>query len=277
MSDPSRWGKLSRIARSRATPGPAAQLTLDPSVVAASSVLTTGIETRTSRGVYWRIEETVVAPPWMADARDALALSGLGPSEQGVLDALERPALENTLFWDLETCGFSGNPLFLSGWLEVAGQSATFVQCLARTYAEEAAVIQATLHTLNAHCLLVSFNGKSYDLPFFRDRAARHGLQPPRVEGHIDLLHAARRRWSGSLPDCRLKTLEQHLGAGPRIGDPPGREVPERYHRYVKTGAVSQILPVLRHNLLDLATLPTVLGALARSEPAGASANLQWG
>ena len=267
-----RWERISRIARERPCEP---RLVPEPNRVAAPSTRFEGAQAEASGLSYWRVERELPAPDWRA-ALDR-ALEGRG------LDAQERDALEaagtggRVVFWDLETCGFSGNPLFLSGLLLVTPESARIVQCLARDYAEERAVIQATCSLLGPSPLLVTFNGKSYDLPFLRERAARFGVPIPRMAGHIDLLHAARRRWRHELEDCRLKTLERRLGKTPRHGDPPGREVPERYHRYVRERDPGVILPVLRHNRLDLATLPAILGALSQPERAPIPANLKQG
>ena len=166
------------------------------------------------------------------------------------------------MFLDLETCGFSGNPLFLVGAVLAGGGRARAVQLLARNYAEEASVIEAALGLFRGRPLLVTFNGKAYDLPFLRDRACRHGMRVVEPAGHLDLLHAARRRWRGGLPDCRLATLERRLLGVVRADDLPGREVPERYHAFVR-GAGSPA-PILRHNLTDLATLISILALLHR-------------
>jgi len=173
--------------------------------------------------------------------------------------------LEHAIFLDLETCGFAGTPLFLVGVLEHLHGRPAVRQLLARTYAEEASVVQAAASLLNNAALLVTFNGKSYDMPFLRDRAARFGIDLPEPPLHLDLLHSARRLWKRRLPDCRLGTLETHLTGHQRRGDVPGSEVPARYHRFVRTGNPKPILPVLSHNRQDLLTLVELLAAAAGS------------
>jgi uncharacterized protein YprB with RNaseH-like and TPR domain len=172
--------------------------------------------------------------------------------------------IEMALFLDLETCGFAGTPLFLGGALWVEGERAVLVQLLARSYTEEASVIEGLLELLTPRPLLVTFNGKSYDLPFLRDRAIRFGLPPPSPPGHLDLLHAARRRWRDILPDCRLTTLEARLTGRRRGGDVAGSEIPDRYHSFVRDGGMQKLVPILRHNQLDLLTLLALLGSLSK-------------
>jgi len=174
---------------------------------------------------------------------------------------------KSLVFIDLETCGFAGTPLFLAGILRWDGSALVLDQYMARTYAEEGAVVDAAVTAVRDRCA-VSFNGKSYDIPFLRERAGRHGMDPPRPRAHLDLLHAARRRWRHRLPDCRLVTLEAALGGRPRTADVPGRDVPERYHAYVRTGRARLIVPVLRHNRDDLLTLVAILSRLDQELPA---------
>ncbi len=168
------------------------------------------------------------------------------------------------LLLDLETTGFAGTPLFLAGLIEVrgSGEAGVIEQLFARDYSEEGAVIEAIARRLADRPTLVTFNGKSYDLPFLRDRAACTRVALPEPAEHVDLLHAARRRWRDVLPDCRLPTVEAHLGGSPRIGDVPGREIPARYHDAVRRGDPSGLASVFLHNALDLVTLARLYVAL---------------
>jgi hypothetical protein len=57
------------------------------------------------------------------------------------------------------------------------------------------------------------------------------------------------------LPDCKLVTLEREILGRRRAGDVPGSLVPERYHRFVRSGDFELLAPVLRHNARDLGSL----------------------
>ncbi|MEW6751226.1 MAG: ribonuclease H-like domain-containing protein [Candidatus Latescibacterota bacterium] len=165
------------------------------------------------------------------------------------------PAPSDLVFLDLETAGLGNAPLFLIGALVWAGGALEAQQYLARTYAEEAAAIALFLQDHQQRRVLVTFNGKSFDLPFLRMRAAANGLDCAWEPLHLDLLHAARRTWGGLLPDCRLQTLERWVCGRHRQGDIPGSLIPEVYHAYVRTQQDAQMVEVLRHNVLDLITL----------------------
>ena len=105
----------------------------------------------------------------------------------------------------------------------------------------------------------LTFNGKSYDAPFLRNRALLHGVRLKLPPCHVDLLHAARRCWGGELRDCRLQTLERHLCRQWRSGDVPSDEIPGLYHDFVRHGDPYRLLPVFHHNLLDLVAMAELL------------------
>ncbi len=175
---------------------------------------------------------------------------------------LTTTTLERVAFLDLETAGLHGRPLFMIGSLRWQDGRALLRQTFARDYSEERAVLANCQQMLAEVEVLVSFNGKSFDWPFLRDRMIYHRLPPPAPPRHLDLLHPARRRWRGKLPNCRLQTLEQHLCHRPRHGDIPGHEIPNRYHEYVRTQDPRLIAPVFHHNRLDLLMLVELLIAL---------------
>jgi len=167
------------------------------------------------------------------------------------------------LFFDLETTGLSAAPLFLSGTLSLGEEGASIHQLFARDYSEEASVVAATAEEIAAADCLVTFNGKSYDLPFLRARAAIHRISLRADLPHVDLLHAARRRWKGRFPDFRLQTLEKLFVPGDRRGDVPGGDIPGLYHDYVACGFEPRLMNVFRHNARDLITLARLFFLLA--------------
>ena len=172
----------------------------------------------------------------------------------GVYDEpLLRP--EDVIFLDLETTGLGVGPLFLIGTMVWEGGGLVVRQYFARNYAEERAILSLFLDSAGEKSLLVSFNGKSFDLPYTRLRAAVSGIAFEFSPAHLDLLHVSRRIWGGKLPDCRLQTLERQVCGRMRDDDIPGHLIPEAYHAYVRTGNAGQMASCVRHNMLDLVTL----------------------
>lgn len=162
-------------------------------------------------------------------------------------------------YLDIETCGFSGTPVFLVGVLQVDEDEVRIRQYFARDYAEEGPMLQGLWDELQRFRALVTFNGKTFDYPFISERALFHRVRICEDCYHFDLLHEARRRYRGTLPDCKLQTLERYLCRRPRYGDIPGDQIPAAYHHFVQTGDAHQMQDVLHHNALDLLTMAEVI------------------
>ena len=182
---------------------------------------------------------------WIADRCDGAAV---GP--------------QDLVFFDLETTGLASSPLFLIGAMYSDSGRLIVRQYFARTYAEERAVIGLFLQSFGGRKMLVSFNGKSFDLPYVRVRSAATGIPFELTLPHFDLLHVSRRIWKGRLPDCRLQTLERIICGRTRHGDIPGDQIPQAYHDYVRTGDARDMVECLKHNLLDLVTLADLMTRL---------------
>ncbi len=166
--------------------------------------------------------------------------------------------LSSWIFLDIETCGLTNSPVFLVGLFYYRDGQFRVEQLLARDYGEEAAILHYLALRLAEFSALLTFNGKSFDWPFLVDRGSIYGavLNDPGV--HFDVLHAARKRWKGALPNCKLQTLEQHVCGRRRYGDIPGALIPEAYHHFVKTGNALQLRDIVHHNALDLFTTSEV-------------------
>jgi uncharacterized protein YprB with RNaseH-like and TPR domain len=194
-------------------------------------------------------------------ARACCAARGRDDIADDVRALIEHP--ERALFIDTETTGLAGNMVFLLGAMRIVGDDAVLTQVLARDYREEPALLEAWRGMAARAEILVSFNGKAFDVPILRDRLGLHHLEAPPDVLHVDLLHHARRRWRTVLPDCRLQTIERQLCGRHRVGDIPGEEIPAAYHHFVRTGDARDMLTVLHHNALDLLTLAAIASALA--------------
>ena len=186
------------------------------------------------------------------------AAAGLRQRVAAACDLQELSA-DDLIFVDVESTGLGNSPLFLVGIMVWEGEGFAIRQFLARNYAEEAAVVSLFVEECEGKRLLVTFNGKSFDLPYLRVRAAANGIALPPEPPHFDLLHECRRVWRGVLPDCRLQTLESRICGRLRGGDIPGSEIPEAYHAFVRTGDARQIAEIVRHNMFDLVTMADLM------------------
>jgi uncharacterized protein YprB with RNaseH-like and TPR domain len=186
------------------------------------------------------------------------------PEDEPTLVATRAIGLTRLLFLDLETGGFSSSPVFLAGTMHWNGTDFVLRQYFARHYGEERALLRALAAEAARFEALVTFNGKSYDVPFLRDRARVHAVALRLPSAHLDLLHPSRRRWRKRLSDCRLQTLELFVCRRRRSGDVPSDEVPGLYHDFVRRGDPYRLIPVFHHNLLDVITMHEILRALCR-------------
>jgi uncharacterized protein YprB with RNaseH-like and TPR domain len=166
------------------------------------------------------------------------------------------------LFLDLETTGLAGGAgtyAFLVGLAWFDGCSFRVRQLFLASYAAERMLLQAVRELAASMSTVVTYNGKSFDLPLLETRYVMHRMTTPFAEyPHVDMLHPARRLWRGSAETegtCRLTQLEQVLCGHQREGDVPGFEIPARYFHYVRTGDARPLEAVLEHNRLDLLSL----------------------
>jgi uncharacterized protein YprB with RNaseH-like and TPR domain len=170
---------------------------------------------------------------------------------------------EELLFLDLETTGLGSSPVFLIGTLLWRDGELAAQQFLARTYAEEAGILRHFAAQAAQRPVAVSFNGKSFDVPYLRVRSLATGVQFHEPREHLDLLHHARRLYRQRLPDCKLQTLERYVCGRQRGHDIPSHDIPRAYHDFVRTGDAREMAQIIEHNLHDLVTMVHLLIRMA--------------
>jgi hypothetical protein len=190
---------------------------------------------------------------------------------------------ERTLFIDLETTGISGGAgtyAFLVGCAWFEGVTFRVRQFFMSTYAAERALLDALRGLAASVRLVVSYNGKTFDLPLIETRYLFNRMETPFGPlPHLDMLHAARRLWrtdvdaeSSTRASCRLTVLEQAVCGHIREGDVPGFEIPSRYFHYLRTGDPRPLETVFEHNRLDLLSLAFLTARAAQLAGEGPSA-----
>ena len=176
------------------------------------------------------------------------------------------PEHNRQLYLDTETTGLSGGSgtlVFLVGIALLAGEHVEITQLLLTRYAGETAMLRCLTAMISTGDALVTYNGKSFDIPLLSSRYRINGLTDPLAElPHIDLLHPVRRLFSTRWSDCRLATAEQRLLAFRRHDDLPGAAAPEAWFAYIRRGEATRLHGVCRHNALDVISLPAVRAAL---------------
>lgn len=192
------------------------------------------------------------------------------------LDAsLSRFEMTGATFLDIETTGLSmgtGTVAFLVGlgWYE--GNDFHVRQLFVDRLENEPAVLHSLLECVRDRPHLVTFNGKTFDVPVLRARLAlnRIGTRLDRA-GHLDLLHVARRLYRRRIGDCSLDSCERSVLGFHREGDIPGELIPEIFVEYLRTGRPGRMHDVFHHNLLDVVSMAALAGRMAdlleRREP----------
>jgi len=172
--------------------------------------------------------------------------------------------VNSVVFLDTETTGLSGGAGTVAfeigvGFLEKRG----FIikQYVMRDYHEEAAMLSEIASLLRRFDTIVTFNGKSFDLPLLESRMLLNRIRMPLTQmPHFDLLHVMRRVYKLRLKRCNLSALEEAVLGYRRKDDLPGSQVPQRYFDYIKTREFALLEDVLRHNFVDVKSLAALTG-----------------
>lgn len=173
------------------------------------------------------------------------------------------------LFLDTETTGLSGGAgtvAFLVGLGRIEDDRFVVYQYMMSNYGAEALLLEKIAPMIRDAQTLVTFNGRSFDVPLLRSRFTMCRMDDPTEnKPHLDLIHPARRVWKLRLKDCSLGHIEETELGLHRDHDIPGAEVPERYFSFLKTGDMTLLDDVVDHNRQDIVSLGTLLARLAGS------------
>lgn len=166
---------------------------------------------------------------------------------------------ENFKFMDIETLGLSNVPIILIGIAEIKGSKIISSQYFLREIYEEPAVIEAYLSHLDEDSVHVTFNGKSFDVPFIKNRCLSNRLDADLDLPHLDLMYFAKNLWRDNLPNCQLQTIEKELFGIEREGDVPGQHIPDYYKTYLAERNIGPVVPIIEHNRQDIVSLASFL------------------
>ncbi len=165
----------------------------------------------------------------------------------------------NMLFIDTETTGLmggTGTVAFLVGVGYFNDDNFIVEQYFMRDFDEETAMLNNLINNLQKTVLL-SFNGKCFDLPLLKTRLILNKLPAIKYDLHLDLLHLSRRIWS-YLESCCLNNLEENILQFERENDILGSEIPHIYFDYLENKDPVNLPPVFKHNMLDIISLVTL-------------------
>jgi len=204
--------------------------------------------------------------------QDLLALS---PSQATVFTGdprLETLNFRDFLFIDTETTGLAGagTLAFMVGaaFFErgVAGDVFVVRQYFLRDHGDEPAMLLLLDELLAEKTGLITFNGRSFDLPLLDNRFLMNRmLTDIRDKPHIDLLPPSRRLWRQRLGSCALGSLEETLlGLHRTHEDVPGFLIPSLYNAYLRHGDATELSRVFYHNQIDMVSMVTLASRVMR-------------
>jgi len=173
------------------------------------------------------------------------------------LDTSKERKKEDILFLDLETTGLRSNGIFafMIGLGYYVNEQFIVEQIFLPDPEAEVNSFDRLLELVNEKSLLITFNGKTFDIPVLESRLLYHQIWLNlRAMEHLDLLHLARRLWKNKLPSCALETIEFYILGQIRDMelDIEGGEIPQTYFSFLLNGNPELMQRVFLHNHTDI-------------------------
>lgn len=172
--------------------------------------------------------------------------------------------VEKIYFLDTETSGLSGGTgtfAFLIGIGHFTSTGFAFSQFFLQDPSSEPALLAALNEYMTDCQVLVTFNGKSFDVPILATRYGLNRIESP-MKGifQLDMLPLSRRLWKNRLPSRRLSYLENILlGVNREEDEVPGYLISQYYFDYLHTQDARPLKGVFYHNTIDVISLAALL------------------
>ncbi|GAB4429994.1 MAG: hypothetical protein OHK0011_12590 [Turneriella sp.] len=186
-------------------------------------------------------------------------------------------AASDLLFFDLETTGlgsFEQVYPFLIGAALQKPAGTELHTWFADTPAGEEEILSQFVQLASGK-VLVSFNGKSFDLPLVIRRCEKYGIVHHLTHAvHIDLFHTIRRIFPEK--PARLTDAENRLLQFSRSDDISGAAVAQAYFEYLRFGKHELRAAMLRHNESDVLSLVSLLARVSAAFAAARTGGTSW-
>ena len=179
------------------------------------------------------------------------------------------PKKLNVLYWDLESSlmgtltfglwnqNISGNRItkhshLLSNSWAFNDEPPQGVRLSPEDVAEgnDLLVVVDTIRAIEKADLIISFNGKKFDVPLLKTRALLHGLPPIKFPPHLDLMQEAKRNFR--FPSNSMQNISLYLGEHGKLAT-SGRNLWERCYHYQNYDDCNEALAqMLEYGLRDI-------------------------
>ncbi len=178
----------------------------------------------------------------------------------------------NIIVADIETTGLSPKnaAVILGGAVIAEGGGRRAIQFFADTPADERELLERYVGLLRGAHVVVTFNGKRFDLPFLRRRMQYYGLDTAALDRlySLDIYRILRyhSHLPKILPNLKQKTVEKYLGdSSSRTDEIDGAQSVELYYEYTRSSGQAQasiLDTILLHNRDDIVRLSDMMRIL---------------
>lgn len=170
--------------------------------------------------------------------------------------------LKKVCIFDIETTGLNRNKdeVILIGYMFMENGKPVIKQLFAESHKEEKIVLLNFYNDLKNFDLLITYNGKNFDIPFLESRFLKHNIDSLITDiDHIDVFqHLKLYKNFLNISNYKLKSIESFLGID-REDTISGKESVLLYEKYVKTKSKKLLDKILLHNYEDIYHLGKVL------------------
>jgi hypothetical protein len=190
--------------------------------------------------------------------------------------------MDDLLFIDIETLGVYDSQIIIVGIGYYKDNKYHIKEFFARNLEEEIVICEHLRNHVFPHFkCFVSYNGKSFDIPFLANRYLYYFDENPLIFdedvpykdtntkfGHIDLYHNCRRIFKGQFHNYQLTTIEEKLLMWDRENELPSHLVGMCYRKYLKNPHkyIGLIKEVIDHNYFDIYSMPLILDKLLENQ-----------
>ena len=186
--------------------------------------------------------------------------------------------LEDLLFLDIETLGLYDSPIIIVGIGFFKNNKFHIREFFARDLEEEIAICEHLRSKILPNFKsLITYNGKSFDIPYIANRFLYYFDENPMISDddvpyeksntkyhHIDLYHNCRRKFKGMFDKYTLTNMEEKLLNWKRDNELPSSLVGMCYKRYMDNPQryIGLIKECIDHNYFDVYSMPLILKQL---------------
>ncbi|MHA1231047.1 MAG: ribonuclease H-like domain-containing protein [Candidatus Helarchaeota archaeon] len=162
--------------------------------------------------------------------------------------------LEDLIFIDIETFGLYDSPIILIGIGNYDNDILKIRQYLVRDPFEECIVLNDFIKKLDSKKAIISFNGRSFDVPVLNRRITYYGFDISIENVHFDLLHYSKDVFPW-LSSHSLDNIENEILGVKRHIDIESELIPEYYAYYKDNNNIGPLIPIIEHNYIDVLSL----------------------